>query len=146
MVCLPTPFRLVIDVRGTHRLFVVLLLLDNFYRGIEGAIGSMHKVDASYLSPHVNIAARMQAAASQYGKPLLMSGPFVNLLSDVARRYCRKVLWLSIVFPCFVCLCVCLFLSFYYFWCVVLERVTINIILIVSYLCLVATHSWMLLL
>lgn len=59
--------------------------------GIEGAIGSMHKVDASYLSPHVNIAARMQAAATQYGKPLLMSGPFVNLLSETARRYCRKL-------------------------------------------------------
>jgi class 3 adenylate cyclase len=26
---------------------------------IEGAIGSMHKIDASYLSPNVNIAARL---------------------------------------------------------------------------------------
>ena len=30
---------------------------------IEGAIGSMYKIDASYLSPHVNMAARLEAAA-----------------------------------------------------------------------------------
>lgn len=27
---------------------------------IEGAIGSKHKIDASYLSPHVNLASRLQ--------------------------------------------------------------------------------------
>jgi class 3 adenylate cyclase len=25
---------------------------------IEGAVGSSHKIDATYLSPHVNLAAR----------------------------------------------------------------------------------------
>lgn len=29
---------------------------------IEGAIGSEYKVDASYLSPNVNMASRMEAA------------------------------------------------------------------------------------
>jgi len=29
---------------------------------IEGAIGSFFKVDASYLSPNVNMAARLEAA------------------------------------------------------------------------------------
>ena len=29
---------------------------------IEGAIGSMFKIDASYLSPNVNMAARLEAA------------------------------------------------------------------------------------
>ena len=29
---------------------------------IEGSIGSMFKIDASYLSPHVNISARLEAA------------------------------------------------------------------------------------
>lgn len=29
---------------------------------IEGAIGSLFKIDASYLSPNVNIAARLEAA------------------------------------------------------------------------------------
>lgn len=60
-------------------------------RGIEGAIGSIHKVDASYLSPHVNIASRMCAAAKQYGKSILMSSVFYNLLSPTAARYCRLV-------------------------------------------------------
>ena len=30
---------------------------------IEGAIGSMLKIDASYLSPHVNLAARLETGA-----------------------------------------------------------------------------------
>lgn len=30
--------------------------------GIEGAIGSEYKIDASYLSPNVNMAARLEAA------------------------------------------------------------------------------------
>jgi class 3 adenylate cyclase len=29
---------------------------------IEGAIGSFYKIDASYLSPHVNMASRLEAA------------------------------------------------------------------------------------
>ncbi len=31
--------------------------------GIEGAIGSEFKIDASYLSPNVNLAARLEAAS-----------------------------------------------------------------------------------
>lgn len=49
---------------------------------IEGAIGSIHKVDVSYLSPHVNMSARLEAATKQFGVPLLMSGSFVKLLSQ----------------------------------------------------------------
>lgn len=30
---------------------------------IEGAIGSEFKIDASYLSPNVNLAARLEAAS-----------------------------------------------------------------------------------
>lgn len=41
--------------------------------GIEGAIGSNFKIDASYLSPNVNMAARLEAATKQYGVPLLIS-------------------------------------------------------------------------
>ena len=29
---------------------------------IEGAIGSIYKIDASYLSPNVNMASRLEAA------------------------------------------------------------------------------------
>ena len=39
----------------------------HFGWAIEGAIGSPKKVDASYLSPHVNVAARLEGATKEYG-------------------------------------------------------------------------------
>jgi len=48
---------------------------------IEGAIGSFFKIDASYLSPNVNMASRLEAATRQYGVPILVSGPFYQFLS-----------------------------------------------------------------
>lgn len=39
----------------------------HFGWAIEGAIGSEFKIDASYLSPNVNIASRLEAATKQYG-------------------------------------------------------------------------------
>merc|ERR1712023_351740 len=56
---------------------------------IEGAIGSQYKIDASYLSPNVNIAARLSTASKQYGVPLLMSGEFRSLLQSSIRSRCR---------------------------------------------------------
>ncbi len=41
---------------------------------IEGAIGSDFKIDASYLSPNVNMASRLEAATKQFGTQLLISG------------------------------------------------------------------------
>lgn len=41
---------------------------------IEGAIGSEFKIDASYLSPNVNMASRLEAATKQFGVPLLFTG------------------------------------------------------------------------
>jgi hypothetical protein len=58
---------------------------------IEGAIGSTYKIDASYLSPNVNMAARLEAATHQFGCPMLVSGPFVNEMSPPARALCRKI-------------------------------------------------------
>lgn len=58
---------------------------------IEGAIGSKHKVDASYLSPNVNMAARLESATKQYGVSILMSGDFAALLSPDIRDKCRQI-------------------------------------------------------
>ena len=58
---------------------------------IEGAIGSDQKIDATYLSPHVNISARLESATKQYGTQLLMSGEFVEGLSHEMRPSCRKI-------------------------------------------------------
>jgi class 3 adenylate cyclase len=58
---------------------------------IEGAVGSLQKVDATYLSPHVNMAARLETSSKQYGVPLLMSQNFYELMSDEGRSYCRRL-------------------------------------------------------
>lgn len=58
---------------------------------IEGAIGSDLKVDASYLSPHVNLASRLEAATKQYGVPLLASGSLVSCLTPRTAMYCRHI-------------------------------------------------------
>ena len=59
--------------------------------GIEGAIGSYHKIDCSYLSPNVNIAARLETATNIYGVDILFSGEFYELLSDFMKEKCRKI-------------------------------------------------------
>lgn len=41
--------------------------------GVEGAVGSEFKIDATYLSPHVNMASRMMSACKQYGVNILLS-------------------------------------------------------------------------
>jgi hypothetical protein len=58
---------------------------------IEGAIGSKHKVDASYLSPNVNMAARLETATKQYGVAILFSADFAALLSPKMRARCRQI-------------------------------------------------------
>ncbi len=58
---------------------------------IEGAVGSTYKVDATYLSPHVNMAARLETSSRQYKVPILMSHFFHELLSETPQKKCRKV-------------------------------------------------------
>uniref|UniRef100_A0A0G4H167 Guanylate cyclase domain-containing protein n=1 Tax=Chromera velia CCMP2878 TaxID=1169474 RepID=A0A0G4H167_9ALVE len=58
---------------------------------IEGAIGSDFKIDASYLSPHVNFTERLQEATKMYMVPLLMSEPFYVMLSTKAKDRIRKI-------------------------------------------------------
>jgi class 3 adenylate cyclase len=41
--------------------------------GIEGAIGSDFKIDASYLSPSVNMSARLEGSTKAFGVPMLIS-------------------------------------------------------------------------
>lgn len=58
---------------------------------IEGAIGSSYKIDASYLSPNVNMAARLEAATKQYGVSILISGALFDHLSDDLKEICRLI-------------------------------------------------------
>ena len=58
---------------------------------IEGAIGSKFKIDASYLSPNVNLSARLEAATHQFHTPMLMSHWFVDEMSEQAKKMCRLI-------------------------------------------------------
>jgi len=58
---------------------------------IEGAIGSQYKIDASYLSPNVNMASRLEAATRQYGVSILISGELYDKLSLEIQGICRLI-------------------------------------------------------
>lgn len=58
---------------------------------IEGAIGSEFKIDASYLSPHVNVAVRLEAATAEYGVTILLSEPLVRSCEMPLSRHFRAV-------------------------------------------------------
>eukprot|EP00340_Litonotus_pictus_P011572 CAMPEP_0170536760 /NCGR_PEP_ID=MMETSP0209-20121228/102327_1 /TAXON_ID=665100 ORGANISM="Litonotus pictus, Strain P1" /NCGR_SAMPLE_ID=MMETSP0209 /ASSEMBLY_ACC=CAM_ASM_000301 /LENGTH=997 /DNA_ID=CAMNT_0010838161 /DNA_START=1592 /DNA_END=4585 /DNA_ORIENTATION=+ len=58
---------------------------------IEGAIGSYYKIDASYLSPNVNISARLMAATAQYKVPIIISGIVYRMLNKDTKKLCRKI-------------------------------------------------------
>lgn len=58
---------------------------------IEGAIGSKYKIDASYLSPHVNIASMLEAATKQYGVSLLISEKVKELVREPLKGMMRAL-------------------------------------------------------
>jgi len=58
---------------------------------IEGAVGSTHKIDASYLSPNVNLAARLETASFQYGADIMLSDIFYDKLAPETRQQLRKL-------------------------------------------------------
>jgi hypothetical protein len=58
---------------------------------VEGAVGSMYKIDATYLSPHVNMASRMMSATKQYHVHILLSQAVHKLMSENAQRKLRHI-------------------------------------------------------
>ena len=52
-------------------------------------MGSRFKIDASYLSPNVNMAARLEAATKQFGVPLLISGHLYDYFTEETQSFCR---------------------------------------------------------
>ena len=58
---------------------------------IEGAIGSRYKIDASYLSPNVNLSARLEAATKQYGVNFLLSGELYDYLAVELQNKTRLI-------------------------------------------------------
>jgi hypothetical protein len=58
---------------------------------IECAIGSEFKIDVSYLSPHITMASKLEKAAREYGRQILMSESHVNLMSIELQEECRLI-------------------------------------------------------
>ena len=58
---------------------------------VEGAIGSELKIDATYLSPHVEMSDRLEAASKIFGSKLNMSHWLVNLMSPAFKKFIRPV-------------------------------------------------------
>ena len=58
---------------------------------IEGAIGSAYKIDASYLSPNVNMASRLEAATKQFHTGFLLSEKLYNFCSPHMQSVLRKI-------------------------------------------------------
>merc|ERR1712238_51010 len=58
---------------------------------VEGAVGSEYKIDATYLSPHVNMASRLMGAAKQYEVTILVSKAVEKLLSKNCRNKLRHI-------------------------------------------------------
>ena len=56
---------------------------------IEGPIGSYYKIDASYLSPHVNMSMRLEGATKFFGVPLLIHHSLYQRFSKTTKTYCR---------------------------------------------------------
>ena len=64
---------------------------------IEGAVGSLQKVDATYLSPHVNMAARMEVATKQFGLSILITRSFYKVRHDAVYNHFWKVTILFLI-------------------------------------------------
>eukprot|EP00401_Gymnodinium_catenatum_P002808 CAMPEP_0117519466 /NCGR_PEP_ID=MMETSP0784-20121206/32664_1 /TAXON_ID=39447 /ORGANISM="" /LENGTH=973 /DNA_ID=CAMNT_0005315423 /DNA_START=19 /DNA_END=2940 /DNA_ORIENTATION=+ len=58
---------------------------------IEGAVGSEYKIDASYLSPNVSIAAGVEHATSIYNVPILISEAVRDLSTPGMAQKCRLI-------------------------------------------------------
>lgn len=58
---------------------------------IEGAVGSEQKIDATYLSPHIDITETLEDSTKRYKCPLLLSHWFCEALSENTMKRVRKV-------------------------------------------------------
>ena len=82
------------DIRltyGVGSFHVEMIFGMNAGWAVEGAVGSDYKIDATYLSPHVNMASRMMSATKQYKVTILFSQAIEELMSDQARAKLRHI-------------------------------------------------------
>jgi class 3 adenylate cyclase len=80
-----------LTMNGTHEFKIRMGFGLHAGWAIEGAVGSLQKVDATYLSPHVNMAARLESSSKQYGVPILVSQNFFDLMTEEGKGSCRRL-------------------------------------------------------
>ena len=64
---------------------------------IEGAIGSTFKIDASYLSPHVNVSGKLEEKTKEYGALIIISQDLVSYMSEEARINLRPIDYIKLI-------------------------------------------------
>ena len=65
---------------------------------VEGAIGSERKIDAAYLSPHIELGYKLVECTDYYGSSFLISEALYGILSVKAKIACRKIDMVSVGF------------------------------------------------
>lgn len=63
---------------------------------VEGAIGTAQKIDATYISLHVNNSEFLESSTKAYKVPLLMSNFFQEHLSAEAKTMTRQIDWVKV--------------------------------------------------
>lgn len=59
---------------------------------IEGATGSEHKIDVSFVGPHIDRLKLLLKAAERYGAHILLSEEFhSNCSYEMQKRFCRRM-------------------------------------------------------
>lgn len=58
---------------------------------IEGVVGSDYKIDASYMSPHLNVTQRIEQLTGIYDMQILLTEGLYTLMSLKARNTLRKI-------------------------------------------------------
>ena len=58
---------------------------------IQGAIGSESKIDACYMSPHLQATYKLEKMCEHYDQQILISEALYNMMSLKARNTLRKI-------------------------------------------------------
>ena len=58
---------------------------------IQGAIGTMHKIDCTYISRHVELADQLEGLTRMYGCDMIVSEAFMMMASETLRGLVRLV-------------------------------------------------------
>ena len=58
---------------------------------IQGAIGTIHKIDCTYISRHVELADQLEGLTRMYGCDMIISEAFITMASQSLKRLVRIV-------------------------------------------------------